>query len=226
MRKPLQISPAWIAAFLCTAVWYSLFAFCFKPETTDQPGENNPPAFVRLTGENGTTYHLLDPSRFALPGQKGFSGTFPAENVEIPFKFNSPETPSTSTPRKNQPLPDIGKILLPEKTETAPPPLPIPGRKYTTAAIPSIKRTTLLFSPELKTRAADTQLDINRPAGLPDSTRVHLQINPDGIVQHALFETAVTNTDLINAVRRLSFKPTVENTEGTLEIRFPQKGAR
>ncbi|MCC6972124.1 MAG: hypothetical protein IT434_18070 [Phycisphaerales bacterium] len=100
--------------------------------------------------------------------------------------------------------------------------LPIPGAVLRTDS-QAEPQNQLFLSPELKVRAGEFP-PLNIPsAKLPETIRVNLTVRMDGTVESAFFETPITNTALLSAIRLLPFKPAKEKSEGWIDIRFPQE---
>ena len=181
------------------------------------------PEFTRLIADDATLDKLKTPTLFALPSTEGFSGLFLENRIDLhptlektnsPIRYLSPEKVVT---------PGVDRSYLMEETTLPHGALPAPGVAPRTAISPAAE-TQLFLSPELKLRAGDMpQLGV-ASSGMYGTLRVNLTIRTDGTVEYVFFETPVTNTALLSAIRQLRFKPAREQTESWIDIRFAQEG--
>ncbi len=219
MKPRIQFTPALTAALLCSFAWFALWLTAFRPGP-ETPIEPKPRPAVSIRPAIGKSQSpLQSPTLFALPSEKGFSGSFPEGQVDIDLSLEQPRQPEIYLPRQTAaaPAPDqtelIERISLPQNK------LPAPGAAQT-AVIRKPEPVTLFFSPELQPRAAETKIPANLEAPPVASARIHLTVRPDGTVAHAFFETPMEHPALLGAIRRLRFAPAPETTSGRLDIRF------
>jgi hypothetical protein len=218
----IQFTPELTAALLCAAGWFAFWLTAFRPAPLGQVVESAHPELTRLIADDATLRKLKAPTLFALPSGEGFSGSFLENRVDLHLSLEKPSSPVRYLPHENTAASGVDRALLTEKTALPQSALPVPGATPQEAVRPAAG-TRLFLSPELKSRAGEAlQLNI-AAAGLPETVRVNLTIRPDGTVEHALFETPVTNAALLSAVRQLHFKPATEQTESWIDIRFVQE---
>jgi hypothetical protein len=223
VKNRVQLTPALVAALLGSAGWFAFWLIAFRPAPLRSVILFAHPEVVRLVADEATLSQLKTPTLFALPSAKGFSGRFPENRIGLPLTLEKPSSPIRYLPRENSASSGVKQALLMEETAIPQNSLPAPGVTPRAAVSPATA-THLFLSPELKARAGDIHpLDI-AASGLSGSVRVNLAIRPDGMVESAFFETPVTNTALLSAIRMLPFKPANEKTEGWIDIRFPQEG--
>jgi len=218
----VQLTPALTAAMLCAAGWSALWLLAFQPSPLCPAVAAAHPEFTRLIADDETLRKLKAPTLFALPSGEGFSGSFIENRVDLRLSLEKPSSPVRYLPHEKTAAPGVDRALLTESIALPQNALPVPGATPPTAVRP-VAKTQLFLSPELKSRAGDIlQLNITS-AGLPETVRVNLTVRPDGTVEHALFETPVTNAALLSAVRQLHFKPATGQTESWIDIRFAQE---
>lgn len=234
MKFRLQLSPAFAGATACALLWFAVWLIPFRPAARGKMTPPVRPAVCLWPGGAETIREIRSPSRFALPSEQGFSGTFPAARInllvpsagtEMKSRINPPDNPAQDNsylPRdpiaRTQPDPISLLEKIPRLTTDLPMPTVLPA-----SIIPQPPRIALFLSPELQTRS-DEPPQLTVPGDLPTSVRIHLGIRPDGTVDQALFETPVQNDALAGAIRRLRFKPDAGRTEGWLELRFTPEG--
>jgi hypothetical protein len=221
----IQLTPASAGALLCTVAWFALWLLAFRPALPEPVIKASHPEFIRLIADDATLDKLKTPTLFALPSTEGFSGPFFLENridlrpalekTNSPIRYLSPE--KIDSPGA------VDRSQLMEETALPRSALPAPGAAPRTAIRPAAE-TQLFFSPELKLRAGDTPQLSGASAGMSGTLRVNLTIRTDGTVEYVFFETPVTNTALLSAIRQLRFKPASEQTESWIDIRFAQEG--
>lgn len=171
--------------------------------------------------DDQTLHKFKDPTLFALPADEGFSGRFVGNRVDLHLSLEKPASPVRYLPQTTAAAPSIDRALLSGETALPQSPLPVPGATQRLISQPAAG-IQLFLSPELKSRADTLQLNIAL-TGRPETVRVNLTVRADGTVEHALFETPVTNAALLSAVRQLRFKPAAEKIEGWIDIRFAQE---
>ncbi len=223
MKIRIQFTPASAGALLCAIAWFAFWLFALRPAVPSPVITASQPEFTRLIADDATLDKLKAPTLFALPSTEGFSGLFlenvidlhPAlEKTNSPIRYLSPEKVVT---------PGVDRSYLMEETTLPHGALPAPGAAPRTAISP-VAETQLFLSPELKLRAGDMpQLGV-ASSGMYGTLRVNLTVRTDGTVEYVFFETPVTNTALLSAIRQLRFKPASERTESWIEIRFAQEG--
>lgn len=224
MKTRVQLTPELTIALLSATGWSVFCLLAFRPVPLHPVIRPAQPEVVRLIADEATLSRLKAPTLFALPSAEGFSGQFLENRVNIPLTLEQPSSPVRYLPIENSFVSGVPQTPLMEETAIPQSPLPVPGALPRTA-VPPATGTRLFLSPELQTRAGTIPpLYIARDA-LPETVRVHLAVRPDGMVDQAFFDTPVTNTALLSAVRVLPFKPAKETTEGWIDIRFPQEGA-
>lgn len=226
MKPSLQLTPEFSAALLCAAaaavLWISLFRPALPGPAAAAPAR---PELIRLIADDETLDKLKTPTLFALPSEEGFSGKFLESRMDLRLIHEKPASPARYLPNREIPAPGVdtallnGKSLLPQEA------LPVPGSAPRTS-LPADTATRLFFSPELEVRRSDNHLPGAFLSGVPETVRVNLAIRPDGSVEYALFETPVTNTALLLAVRQMNFKPSEKQTEGWMDIRFVPEGEK
>lgn len=221
----VQFTPAFTAALLCAAGWFAFWMLAFRPGPLCPVSTTQHPELTRLVTDDETLRKLKAPTLFALPSGEGFSGSFLENRVDLHLSLEKPASPVRYLPHETAAAPGVDRALLTEETVLPQSALPVPGTT-SHAAVQPVTGTRLFLSPELKWRASDTlQLNI-ASAGLPETVRVNLTVRPDGTVEHALFETPVTNAALLSAVRQLHFKPAAAQTDGWIDIRFAPEGKK
>lgn len=223
MNVRIQLTPALTGALFCATAWLAFWLFAFRPAPPGPARTVSHPEFTRLIADNATLDKLKTPTLFALPSTEGFSGPFLENRIDLhltlektnsPARYLSPEKVATSS---------IDRSQLMEETALPQGVLPAPGTAPRTAILPAVE-TQLFLSPELKPRAGDTPKLSGASAGMSGTLRVNLTIRADGTVEYVFFETPVTNTALLSAIRQLRFKPAAERTESWIDIRFAQEG--
>lgn len=225
MKLRIQVSSELTAALICAAGCFSAWVLAFRPVF---PPPVVPPAphaeLTRLIASEKILDQLKTPTLFALPSEAGFSGKF------IEGKIERHITPEKQVPAEQYlpmilpAVPALDPDQLTEKTVPLDEALPEPGIAPKHAA-QTATGTCLFFSPQLKDRSIPLPADTFPVADSLDAVRVNLSVRADGTVASAFFDSPVTNAALLNAVRRLPFKPAAEQTDGWVEIRFAQKGA-
>lgn len=224
MKLRVQLSREFAAAGLCAAGWFSLWLFAFRPTVPQPPDKPAYPEVTRLVTDNETLRKLAAPTLFALPSEEGFSGRFMEDPISAERLPKKTSGPARYLPRENPPPPQLDKVGLIHETRRLPQgELPIPGTVQPRPAVPEAAETQLFLSPELNRRAVAFSALEGSAAGLPETLRVDLVVNPDGTVRHVFFETPVTNNALLTAIRTLSFKPAADSAEGWIEIRPGQQ---
>lgn len=223
MKIRVQFTPALTAALLGAGGWFVLWLFAFQPAPLHPAIPSPHPEVTRLVTDDETLRKLKTPTLFALPSDEGFSGRFLENQVNLRLTLEKTNSPARYLSPGKTAAPGVDRSLL--MAETALPrtaALPAPGTSPRPAIRPAAG-TQLFLSPELKLRTEDTQQLNIASSGLPETIRVNLAIRSDGTVEYAFFETPVTNTALLSAVRQLQFKPAKEKTEGWMDIRFAQE---
>jgi hypothetical protein len=221
----IQRPPVQTAALLGAAGWYLFWLTAFRPAPAQRVDSAELPAAARLSEWDRSLYRLQDPTLFALPSGDGFSGEFIKNRIGIRLSLEKPEHPARYLERPRAPAPAITERLLPAERRGSPAVLPAPGAAAP-AARPPRKGTLLFFSPELQSRAAAIGPETLPVEGPSATVQVHLTVRPDGTVAHAFFETPVTNTALIPAVRSLRFAPDEKTSAGRLNILFAPEEPR
>ena len=225
MNPRLQLTPEFSAALLCAAaaagLWFSVFRPAF-PGTASVPAR---PELIRLIADDETLDKLKTPTLFALPSEEGFSGKFLKDRMDIRHLYEKPASPARYLPNREIPAPGIDKALLNRESLLPQEALPVPGTALRTP-FSADAATRLFFSPELEARRSDDHLPGVFRSGIPETVRVNLAVRPDGSVEYALFETPVTNTALLRAVRQMNFRPSAKQTQGWMDIRFVPEGEK
>ncbi|MCU0857233.1 MAG: hypothetical protein MUC65_02370 [Pontiellaceae bacterium] len=223
MKTRLQLTPELAVASVCAAGWFSLWLFAFRPAPHQPPAESSYPEVIRLVTDNETLRKLSTPTLFALPSDEGFSGRFVEDKITEEQMPKKPNSPARYLSREIPETPNVDQVLLTCETRLPQSELPIPGTAISRPAIPPVPEIQLFLSPELKSRAGEFPPLKIASTDLPETLRVNLSVNPNGIIKHAFFETPVTNAALLTAIRNLSFKPAEKQTDGWIEIRFAPK---
>lgn len=217
MKPDIQFTPEMKAALICTLLWFALWTLAFQPEPVREmlpPVETN--AGLR-TADARDIPRFSSPTLFALPSRQGFSDTFPEDRVNMTLQFESPDQPSYELPPGSfregdpNPAPLYEAVAFPRTEEH------LPGSFQIRPAIQP-GRVEYFFPPNLKNRLIN-QPDRNPPGELPESVRVRLKVNADGIVERVFFETPTQNQNLIAALMGLRFAPASEAAEGWVELR-------
>jgi len=217
----IQLTPVLTAALLCAAGWFALWLFAFQPAPLRPETSAPHPEVTRLVTDDETLRKLKTPTLFALPSDAGFSGRFLENQVTRALTLEKTNSPVRYLPPGPAASPGVDRRLLMTATALPESELPALGAAPRTAIRPAAG-TQLFLSPELQARAGDIPLHL--AADGPDGTvRVNLSVRADGTVEYAFFETPVTNAALLNAVRKLPFKPAGKKTEGWMDIRFAQE---
>jgi hypothetical protein len=218
----LQLTPALTIALLGSAGWFAVWLFAFRPAPLPPVVRPAQPEFIRLFADQKTLNKLQTPTLFALPSVEGFSGQFIEPRVDLPITLEKPADPVRNLTRKQSASPDILQTRLTEKLVIPQNALPVPGVAARTATPPATA-PQWFPSPELQPRAGKLPPLTIDTTGLPATLRVNLTIRPDGTVEQAFFDTPVTNTALLAAIHRITFKSAKARADGWLDIRFPQK---
>jgi hypothetical protein len=221
VKTRIQFTPLLIGVLLGAAGWFLFWLFAFRPAPARAFAATAHPKVTRMTADDQTLHRLKDPTLFALPSDEGFSGSFIGDRVDLHLSLEKPASPIRYLPQTTAATPGVDRVLLSGETELPQNPLPIPGAIQRPATQPAAG-IQLFPSPELKSRSDTLQLHVIQ-TGLPETIRVNLSIRADGSVEHALFETPVTNAALLSAVRQLRFKPAAEPIDGWIDIRFTQE---
>lgn len=225
MKKNIQFTPELTAALLCAAGFFAIWLFGFS--LLPQAGYCRPrrAELTRLVADEKTLDKLKAPTLFALPSETGFSGRFIRNRVDRPAATDKPVPAERFLAMTPPAVPVLDPEQLSEQAISIPDALPVPGARPQTAPVRETG-TQLFFSPELKPRA---------PARLPDGlaeipfqepVRANLSVRADGTVESVFFDTPVTNAALIRAVRHMTFRPAKSPSDGWIDIRFAQGGAR
>jgi hypothetical protein len=178
---------------------------------------------VSLVADDEALRKMNPPTLFALPSDTGFSGRFIENQVNLRLTLEKPADPISYLPIENRAAPDVNSTLLSAETVLPQGALPAPGTAPRLALRPAAG-AQLFLSPELKPRAGDLPPFNVMASGLPETVRANLAVRADGTVEYVFFDTPVTNTALLSAIRQLQFKPSKEKTEGWIDIRFAQEG--
>jgi hypothetical protein len=218
----IQFTPALTVALFCAAGWFAFWMLAFRPVPLSPVITAERPEVIRLVADDETLRKLKAPTLFALPSGEGFSGPFLESRVDLRLSLGKPVSPVHFLPHENVSAPDVDKTLLTSKTVIPQSALPVPGATPH-ATVRPVAGTQLFLSPELKPRAGETFQFDTAASGLPETVRANLTVRADGTVEHAFFETPVTNAALLSAVRQLRFKPAKERAEGWIDIRFAQE---
>lgn len=222
MKIRIQFTPALTAALSCAAGWFAFWMFAFRPGLPPPVITAERPEAIRLVADDETLRKLKAPTLFALPSGEGFSGQFLENRVDLHLSLEKPASPVRYLPHENAAAPGVDRTLLAAKTVIPQSALPVPGAAPQ-PAVRSAAGTQLFLPPGLELRAGSELPPGTFAAGLPETVRVNLTVRPDGTVEHAFFETPVTNAALLSAVRQLHFKPATEQTENWIDIRFAQE---
>ena len=209
----------WLAAAVCALAWFAfwLSAFRLSPEPAPEPTFR--PGVAVCPATDPTLNTLQAPTLFALPSEQGFSGTFPANQVNVRLSLEQPSQSETYLSRQpiSTPTPDQNQLF--ENIPRFESELPAPGGTRTTV-IRNPEKVAFFFSPELAPRATETKPPIEIESLSEGSVRIRLTVRSDGTVAHAFFETPTKQPALLSAVRKLRFAPTPKETSGWLNIRF------
>ena len=224
MKSRIQLTPALIFAIACSVAWFAFWLLAFRPIPEPAPQPKIRPAVAICPVTDPTLNTLQAPTLFALPSEQGFSGTFPADRVNVDLSLERPHQPETYLSHQPAATPAPDQTQLIESIPRSESELPAPGGNRTTV-IRNPEKIAFFFSPELAPRATG----IETPAEieiLPDaSVRIHLTVRPDGTVALAFFESPMEQPALLSAIRKLRFTPAPKETSGWLNIRFtPQTG--
>lgn len=235
MKRPSHLNPAFAAAIFCALLWFALWLIPFSPEPRQTVRASVRPPAAFLPGAADSMPNLRSPALFALPSEKGFSGTFPESRVNrlIPSGETAAANPFPETPdgpseeprylsRKPAERASPDETALQEAMPEIKADLPVPGSRPT-APVPQPEGITLFLSPELQKRT-EQMPQLTVPGTLPPSVRIYLGIRPDGTVDQVLFDTPVENKALAGAVRKLRFKPAAGRTDSWLDLRFTPGG--
>jgi len=216
----IQFTPVLTAAFFCVGIWYAFWLFAFRPVPTQTAIAAIPPTVTRLVALDETVRIIKEPSLFALPSGNGFSGSFLADRIDLRLSLEKPSSPERFLPHETSVAPGINRSLLTAETGLPQTALPAPGTSPQ-AAIRPVSGIQLFLSPELKPRMIQSNIAVT---GLTETVRVTLTVRSDGTVEHAFFESPVTNnTALLGAIRNLQFTPAAEKTEGWIDIYTAQE---
>jgi hypothetical protein len=222
VKTRIQFTPLFTGVLLGASGWFLFWLFAFRPVPVRTFAAAAHPGVTRTIVDDQPLHKLKDPTLFAFPADEGFSGRFIGNRVDLYLSLEKPASPTRYLPQTTTAAPGIDRVILSGENELPQNPLPIPGATQRPALQPAAG-IQLFPSPELKSRAGDAlQLNLT-PDGQPETLRVNLSIRADGSVEHALFETPVTNAALLSAVRQLRFKPAAEPDEGWIDIRFTQE---
>lgn len=223
MKKPLQLTPARSAATVCTLLWFAIWMLGFRPAPMGPERSVSRPNAALRPADARNIPDYLDPSLFALPASKGFSGSFPPARINLALQFDAPRQATVELPpgriREGDPDPSplFEPVALSESGEQAP---------AVTALRPLAGGSGIefFFSPELAERMpAPPQVELD--GELPASVRIRLSVGSDGSVDQVFFETPVQNGALLAAIRNLRFTPAPQQTAGTLELRVNGGGS-
>ena len=205
------------AALFCAVAWLAVWLTAFRPLPAQSIAAPKLPMVSIRPATPAAERPVQEPSRFALPSQQGFSGTFPASRVDVDLDLNPPEQPdlflarSTGKKTATRPLRYTEPVSLPQSGR-----LSLPG---TERIEPDLQPGTYCFlSPELDLRAPNPVLP-PLESNLPDVVRIQLRVDADGSVSQCFFETPVTNRALPTVIRAIRFEPAPQTTDGWIEIR-------
>lgn len=209
-------------ALLCALLWFAVWVMAFQPLPHQAEPHPVRPRLCVFSNKSPTLRTVQNPTIFALPSPQGFSETFPEARVNITLSLEQPPQPEFYLSRETvvRPAPNQGQLF-----EAAPLPkssLPRPGAKKM-APVPQPERIALFLSPELQNRI-QSPLEIEISGTLPASIRIHLKIQPNGIISQTFFQPAVESPELTGALRKLRFTPTATQTDGWIDLRFTPKG--
>lgn len=225
MKNRVQFTPELTAALICAGGWILIWLLAFRPAQLQATDGASPRAELsRLIIDEKILDKLKAPTLFALPSEEGFSGRFIEDQVVRRISQEKPSSPGRYLPMNPAVAPRLNPERLVEQALITKETLPLPGVEPQLAARIA-SETQLFFSPELKARAVNFAPDALPILDGQDSIRANLSIRADGTIATIFFETPVTNAALLNAIRRLPFKPAKEPSEGWVDIRFAQKGA-
>lgn len=223
MKIRIQLTPALAGALLCTIAWFAFWLLAFRPALPEPVITASHPEFIRLIADDATLDKLKTPTLFALPSTEGFSGRFLENRIDLHPALEKTNSPIRYLSPEKIGSPGVDRSQLMEETALPQGVLPAPGAAPRTAIQPATE-TQLFFSPELKPRAGDIPQLGAASSGMYGTLRVNLTVRTDGTVEYVFFETPVTNTALLSAIRQLRFKPASERTESWIDIRFAQEG--
>jgi len=225
VKPAIQLCTTIGAAFICALLWFSFWFTAFNhPSAEKTPRPNYPRAAIWTRTAPNTIQDLRAPTRFAFPSKEGFSGNFPESHVRLKLSADQPKQPqiylqTNPFPRKRPEQPQLYETVS------------LPHAQLTTPAttqpliIPQPERISLFFSPELAARI-DRPMQLLLSNDIPQSIRIHLNIQPDGTVSQALFDTPVKNNQLAGAVRQLRFAPALTASDGWMDIRLADRKAQ
>ncbi len=208
----------WLAA-VCSVAWFAFWLSAFRPvpEPAPQPKFRLPAAICPATDPALNT--LQSPTLFALPSEQGFSGTFPADQVNVRLSLEQPRRSETYLSRQPTSTPTPDQTQLFENIPRSESELPAPGGNRT-PVLRNPKPIAFFFSPELASRATGIKPPVEIESPSAASVRIHLTVRPDGTVAHAFFERPAEQAVLLISVRKLRFTPAPKETSGWLDIRF------
>lgn len=225
MKIRIQFTPELTIALICAGGWTAFWLWTFRPVSPAPPAGGIRTELTRLITDDETLRKLKAPTLFALPSSEGFSGKFLGNRVELHLTLEKPASAVRYLPPENAVIQATDSALLAPETKLPQSELPVPGAEIKSPVRPS-GGIQLFPSPELELRGSEALPAGISAAGLPETVRVNLALRSDGTVRQAFFETPVTNAALLSAVRQLRFKPSASRTEGWVDIRFPQEGAK
>lgn len=227
MNSPLQITPARSAAAICTLLWFALWMLAFRPEPIHPAQSASRPNAALRPADPHIIPDFRNPSLFALPSRKGFSGTFPPVQINLALQFDTPRQSAIELPpgpiRKGDPAPSplFKPVAFPEPKDHAP-------EASTLNPLVREDRIQFFFSPKLKARMSappELELPEERPGERPTSIHIQLSVRPDGSVEQAFFDPPAESAELITAIKTLRFKPGPHPTAGRLELRLGKGGS-
>ncbi len=211
-------------ATVCAIAWFAFWLSAFQPSSNTAPQPKTQRSATLCSSTDPTLNTLQSPTLFALPSKQGFSGTFPADQVDVTLSLERPHQPETYLTHQPvaAPIPDQTQLIesIPRSESELPPP-----KKNRTTNTRKPENIAFFFSPELAARATNIKPP-KKLYTLPQTTvRIHLSIRPNGTVKHAFFENPTKQPALLSTIRGLRFDQAYEKTSGWLNIRIsPQTG--
>jgi len=225
VKTDIQFTQEYAVAFFIVTGWSLFWLFAFQPAAALQSPSVNHPEVVRLIADDDTLKKLAAPTLFALPSIEGFSGRFVEDRVIAPKTVVKPANPIRYLPRAPLTSSRIDTKLLAAETLLPVQDLPLPDSTSRNPPLP--ERLSQIFpSPEVQARVGVFPEWLDLPGELPETLRVYVQIRPDGTVEHAFCDTPVTNAALLQAIRALAFKPSMNHSDGWIDLRFKQGETR
>lgn len=218
MKPTFQWNRTLTTATILSTAWFGFWLFFFQPVPQRSPVQAIHPETALLPPAGDRLAELNDPTLFALPNPKGFSGEFVPEEINQRLALEKPDQPVIYETSPDIRSFHIDPSVLYSSENLPQSSLPIPGYHRRYARTPESGR--VFFSPELAERIPGTvRLDL-QSRDLPQTLRAQIEVSTDGRVRQIFFDTPVENAELQRALRELRFAPAAQPSSGQVSIQF------